>query len=197
MVTAQTLAEMEEIIQFRQDEEYTKRTSCHHTAVVESEDRGRCRLLKVWSDRLAGCRVDAEVHAAVLAVRSLVMRPEDSIESTLKLSTLCDQAQRYSFVANVLLRPLSELNADLNGAAFGFGLAGTLGPRIDFDKISAGSLSSVIDQVVVTDLKGIFRPFGQQEEQWIKNVLKEAGGFDRYVTISDLVLFRSNPRSSY
>jgi FKBP12-rapamycin complex-associated protein len=179
MVTAQTLAEMEEIIEFRQDEEYTMRPCCHHTAVHAYDNRGRSRLLDVWRDRLAGCRVDAEVHAAVLAVRSLVMRPEDSIESTLKLSTLCDQSQRYSFAANVLLRPLADLNADLNGAAFGFGLAENLGPRIDFDKISAGSLGSVIDQVVVSDLKSIFQPYGQHHEQWIKTVLKEAGGFDR------------------
>jgi FKBP12-rapamycin complex-associated protein len=179
MVTAQTLAEMEEIIDFRRDEESAMRTSYRHpnTKVLSDENIGRNRLLLVWRDRLAGCRVDAEVHAAVLAVRSLVMGPEDSIESTLNLSTLCDQAQRYNFAANVLLRPLADLNADLNGSVFGFGL----GPRVDFDKIPASSLGSAIDQVVVSDLKPVMQSYGQHHQQWIKDVLKEAGGFERWV----------------
>lgn len=176
MVTAQTLAEMEEVIELRQAEERDSTTSCQHVSVCQSENPARERLLSVWRERLAGCRVDAEVHASVLAVRSLVLGPEDSIESTLNLSTLCDQAQRYSFAANVLLRPLAELKADLNGAVFGFGLSDYLGTRIDFDKFPSTSLGTVIDLVVVSDLKSVVPVYGLQHEQWSKRIVEEAGG---------------------
>jgi FAT domain len=183
MVTAQTLAEMEEIIEFRLDEECATSISSRHT-IYADENPARARLLSVWRERLAGCRVDAEVHSTIMAVRSLVLGPEDGIESTLKLSSLCDQAQRYSFAAKVLLRPLAELNADLEGPVFGFGLAESLGSRIDFDNISAQAIGPVIDQVVASDLKSILPAYGEQREQWSKRVLNEAGGVERLVSLA-------------
>jgi tetratricopeptide (TPR) repeat protein len=183
MVTAQTLAEMEEIIEFRLEEECSASASSRHTIYAE-ENLARDRLLSVWRERLAGCRVDAEVHATIMAVRSLVLGPEDGIESTLKLSSLCDQAQRYSFAAKVLLRPLAELNADLEGPVFGFELAEIVGSRINFDKISAAALGPAIDQVVVSDLKSIVPAYGEHREQLSKGILDEAGGVERYVSVA-------------
>ena len=74
----------------------------------------------VWRERLAGCRADAEVHASVLAVRSLVLGPTDDYEAILTLSDLSRQAERFKLAERVLLDPLAMLNADLNGPVFGF-----------------------------------------------------------------------------
>lgn len=182
MVTAQTLAEMEEIIEFRQREELASSTSYQHLSSQSSEASARDNLLSVWRDRLSGCRVDAEAHASILAVRSLVLGPDDDIDSTLRLCALSQQAQRYSFAANILLRPLKDLKADLNGSEFGFGLSDSLGTRIDFDGIAPSSMAQAIDMVVVSDLKFIIRPYEPQHEQWARRLVKEAGGLERYVS---------------
>jgi len=179
MVTAQTLAEMEEIIHFRGVEERSKMAEHQHPVNRPSGDTARERLLNVWRDRLAGCRVDAEVHATILAVRSLVVGPDEEVDATLRLSTLSRQAQRYKFAEGVLLRPLSELNAGLYGRAFGFGLSETLGTRIDFANLDNGSVSLMIDRVVQTDLSSVIPEYGPNHEQWSRNLVSESGGLQR------------------
>lgn len=178
MVTAQTLAEMEEIIEFRKIEERSKMAARLHPFNRHDEDTARDRLLAVWRERLGGCRVDAEVHASILAVRSLVLGPEDEVDATLELSALSRQAQRYKFAERVLLRPLSELNADLNGPAFGFGLAESLGTRVDFAALDNASLPSMIERVVLTDLSFVIPVYGPNHEQWSSSLVAEAGGLN-------------------
>ena len=78
--------------------------------------------MRVWRERLAGCRADAEVHASILAVRSLVLGPRDDYEAILTLSDLSRQAERFKLAERVLLDPLQALDADLNGPIFGFKL---------------------------------------------------------------------------
>lgn len=179
MVAAQTLAEMEEIVELSKVEERSKLGSHQHPANRPDEDMARQRLLSVWRERLAGCRVDAEVHASIIAVRSLVLGPVDEIESTLALSELSRQSQRFKFAERVLLDPLEALNADLNGPTFGFGLLDLHGKRLNFSGVGACSHSSFIDRIVMGDLTTILPLYGPPHEQWSKNLVAEAGGLDR------------------
>jgi len=78
-------------------------------------------LLKTWKKRLNGCKVDAGVHASILAVRSLVLSPTDDISSTLTLAKLCRQSMNYKLCEKVLSYPLVALHANLkDGVVFGF-----------------------------------------------------------------------------
>jgi FKBP12-rapamycin complex-associated protein len=68
MVAAQELSELEEIISFRQLESRLNNGAQHHPNRHDAT-HARKHLLSVWRRRLDGCRVDAEVHASILAVR--------------------------------------------------------------------------------------------------------------------------------
>jgi FKBP12-rapamycin complex-associated protein len=179
MVTAQTLAELEEIIELRKVEDRDRQSSDQHPANRPSGENARERLLAVWRERLVGCRVDAEVHASILAVRSLVLGPTEEVDATVKLSTLSRQAQRYKFAERVLLRPLSELGADINGPLFGFGLAETLGVRIGCDHLDNQSVSTLIDNVVSTNGISYLPTYGPSHQQWSIKLVNEAGGYSR------------------
>jgi hypothetical protein len=179
MVTAQTLAELEEIVEFRKLEERSRFGAHQHQVNRPNESLAREQLLSVWRDRLAGCRVDADVHASILAVRSLVLGPADEIEATIKLSTLSRQAQRPKFAEGVLLRPLSALTNNLDGFAFGFGLSEFVGTRVDLTAFDGPSLLSVIDRVLASDLSHIVPFYGPNHQQLSKNLVEEAGGLDR------------------
>lgn len=179
MVTAQTLAELEEIVEYRKIEELSRVGSHHHPVNRPNEDNARGRLLSVWRDRLAGCRVDAEVHASILAVRSLVLGPADEVDATLKLSTLSRQAQRFKFAERVLLRRLAELDADPNGPTFGFSISEGLGNRVDFTGLDTSSLTSLIYKVVESDLSFVIPLYGPDQKQLAKSLVLKAGGHDR------------------
>jgi hypothetical protein len=179
MVTAQTLAEMEEIVEFRKVEERSKVGAHQHPVNRPDEDKARQRLLSVWRERLAGCRVDAEVHSSILAVRSLVLGPADEVEATLTLSELSRQAQRFKFAERVLLDPLEALNADLNGPIFGFGLTDSRGARLAFSGSSAVSHRLFIDRLLFGDKTTVIPSYGPPHEEWSKRLVAEAGGLER------------------
>lgn len=187
MVTAQTLAEMEEIVEYQKLVERAQEAGNRHPMNRPDSVAARERLLSVWRDRLAGCRVDAEVHSSILAVRSLVLGPEDEVEATLTLSELSRQAQRYKFAERVLLDPLESLNADLNGPFFGIGMPEALRTVADFSGVSTGSFAAVIDRIVTGDLRGIVAGYGAHHEQWSSKLIAEAGGLARCV--DKLLLF--------
>jgi FKBP12-rapamycin complex-associated protein len=179
MVEAQTLAEMEEIVEFRKLEELAQEgVNCHEMNRPDATE-ARKRLLSVWRDRLAGCRVDAEVHSSILAVRSLVLGPGEEVQATLTLSELSRQAQRFKFAERVLLDPLEGFKADLNGPLFGIGMPGSLRTTADFSAVSSNSFSSVVDRVVSGDLRGIVDSYGAQHKQWSAQLVTEAGGLER------------------
>lgn len=179
MVTAQTLAEMEEIIEFRKLEESSNDEDNRHPYNKPDLDSARERLLCVWRDRLAGSRVDADVHSSILAVRSLVLTPVDEVDATLTLSELSRQAQRYKFAERVLLDPLASLNANLNGPAFGFGLSESLRARSELPIPTEQSYQSMIDRVVLGDLNKVVPSYDHVHQQWVKNLLTEVGGVEK------------------
>jgi serine/threonine-protein kinase mTOR len=63
------LSELEEIISFRQLEMRVNDGMKLHAANRPDAMHAKEHLLNVWRQRLDGCRVDAEVHSSILAVR--------------------------------------------------------------------------------------------------------------------------------
>ena len=118
MVAAQTLSELEEIVSFRQFERSAAHTRLHTTGPSETK-KARQHLTDVWRRRLNGCRVDAEVHSEILAVRSLVLGPADEVDATITLSALSRQAEAFQLAERTLLDPLSQMKVSLNSQIFG------------------------------------------------------------------------------
>ena len=146
MVTAQTLAEMEETIEFRKLEERSIATGQRPPLNRPDKEETRNRVLLTWRRRLVGNRFDADVHASITAVRSLVLGPTDEVDPTVTLSNLYRQAQRYKLSERVLLDPLAKLGANLNGPVFGFGLPESLSLGLSrVENVNA-------DQVIVNQL---------------------------------------------
>lgn len=183
MVTAQTLAEMEEIIDLQKLEERSKASSHRHPANRPNENEARRRLLLVWRERLAGCRADAEVHASIQAVRSLVLDPSDEIEATLTLSDLSRQAERFKLAERVLLDPLEVLRADLNGPNFGFNLGEDLPLGLQMDAAKSDSYVSIINHLVTDTAGNSFPKYGPKHEQISNRIVSAAGGLERYGTL--------------
>ena len=180
IVTAQTLAEMEEIIEFKKIEKEAHEGGHSHPANRPNSDEARERLLSVWRDRLSGCRVDAEVHYSIMAVRSLILGPEDEVDSTLTLSELSREAQRFKLAERVLLRPLEKLGVDLNGSVFGFGLAENLGLRTELDSsLKTQPIPRIIDNLVASSNSAYLPNYSEVHHQWSRQLVEEAGGLER------------------
>jgi hypothetical protein len=179
MVAAQLLAEMEEIVDYKKLEEQAESGSHAHPANRPDINKARERLISVWRDRLIGCRCDADTHAQILAVRSLVLNPGEELEATLELSELFRQSQRFKFAERVLLHPLKVLGADLDGIAFGHNLPESLSGRLDYSRLGTNALSILINRIVVGEVNLIIPSYGQVHEQWSRKVIQSAGGMDR------------------
>lgn len=181
MVTAQTLAELEEIIDFKKIEnDFAGGPAHHHPANSPNAKGARERLLSVWRDRLNGCRMDAEVHSSILAVRGIILGPEDEVEATLKLSELSRQAQQFKLAERVLLDPLEKLGADLNGPLFGYGLSEKLGLHSELEHaIQRAPISQVIDELTTSQEVVYLPSYGPAHYQWSQQIVQEAGGIER------------------
>mmetsp|Transcript_20902 Transcript_20902/g.45314 ORF Transcript_20902/g.45314 Transcript_20902/m.45314 type:complete len:3366 (+) Transcript_20902:339-10436(+) len=172
MVSAQLLSELEEIISFRQFEMRTNSGIKLHAANRPDAKQARQHLLNVWRQRLDGCRIDAEVHSSILAVRSLVLTPTDEVEATITLSDLSRQAQAYQLAERTLLDPLAQMKCSLNSPFFGVGIPSNLGlglalnPGESMERIVNGDISVQMN----------YRP---HHEQFSKQLFNEAGGEER------------------
>jgi FKBP12-rapamycin complex-associated protein len=181
MVTAQTLAEMEEIITYRKLEERAKAGLHRHPANKDDEVESRRQLVSLWRKRLAGCRVDAEVHSSIMAVRSLVLGPTDEVEATLTLSVLSRQAQSYKLSERVLLEPLEELGVSLDSPIFGYNIPSGLGLGLltSYSPQHSNSAGSLINQIMTGEVRNFFPPYGSLHDQYTNNLIIEAGGLER------------------
>ena len=180
MVTAQTLAEMEEIIDFRKIEQSEAESVNVHPVNRQDIQEARARLLSVWRDRLAGCRDDAEVHSSIMAVRGLVLGPTDEIEATLTLSELSRQAQRLKLAERVLLDPLTALGADLNGSSFGFGINEELQlHRIQGVGQSAKSQRELVCELISDDVSRLAPTYDDRHLHLSKQLVRNAGGVEK------------------
>jgi FKBP12-rapamycin complex-associated protein len=183
MVTAQILAEMEEIISFRQLEERSKHDEDLHIANKEDEKDARERLINLWRKRLSGCRADAEVHSSILAVRSLVLGPTDEVDATLTLSALSRQSQAYKISERVLLDPLEQLGADLNSSIFGHSIPESMTLELlnskESNKLSSSASNELILKIITEENGNFFPSYGASHSEYCKNLIQSAGGFDR------------------
>eukprot|EP00980_Cylindrotheca_fusiformis_P012608 scaffold3084_cov144-Cylindrotheca_fusiformis.AAC.56 len=183
MVKAQTLAELEEVIEYKKTENSSQDVAHSHPANYVDPAQARERLLSVWRERLGGCRVDAEVHSSILAVRSLVLGPTDEVDATLTLSELSRQAQRFKLAERVLLNPLEALKADLNGPAFGYfgyDVAESLGLGNELrEAISRSPVETIIDDLVTSESQAFLPEYDHIHHQWCKELVHETGGLER------------------
>lgn len=180
MVTAQILAEMEEIITYRKVEERAKAGSSRHPLNRDDEKNSRQRLVALWRKRLAGCRVDAEVHSSILAVRSLVLGPTDEIDATLRLSSLLMEAQFYKFSEMVLLEPLAALGVSLDSAIFGYNTPNELRlGLLNSSRSRNNHPDDVVNQILIGDVRSFFPSYGSLHDQYSNNMIIEAGGLEK------------------
>lgn len=183
MVTAQMLAEMEEIVELRKMEERSESKSNRDSSYSMTSKKAREHLLSVWKNRLEGCRVDAGVHASILGVRSLILGPEDDVDATLTLSEVSRQDQRFKFAERVLVDPLAALGADISGPVFGIGMNQSLGLQVDFARLSENpaSLTSYVNKVLAGDLANIVPTITTEHEKLSESLISRAGGLNRLI----------------
>ena len=145
-----------------------------HSANRPDEKQARQHLLGVWRRRLDGCRVDAEVHSSILAVRSLVLSPTDEVDATITLAALSRQAEAYQLAERTLLDPLARMGCSLTSPIFGFNMP--LNLKLDVAVTSRGSLENIINGNMSVQM-----PYGSHHEQYSRELVKVAGGEERYV----------------
>jgi FKBP12-rapamycin complex-associated protein len=98
VVRIQMLAELDEIIQFKQ-------------TTMEMPDK-RGIFLKSWNARLKGCQRNVEVWQRVLKIRSLVIEPKKDKEIWITFGNLCRKSERMGLgaktLSNLLERPVAD-----------------------------------------------------------------------------------------
>eukprot|EP01038_Epipyxis_sp_PR26KG_P011143 gene11143-14952_t len=135
MVTMQILAEMEEVIDYKQTVERVALEvetikNGNNEFIFSSERSGaatprekmasatidlaakKTALLNKWRGRLKWAPKEVEVYRQILAVHTLVAEPSEDLDSWLELVTLCRKDGMFSLCENILLNlgvPLSLL----------------------------------------------------------------------------------------
>lgn len=84
MVTVQMLAELEEVIQYK----------------LVPEKRESIR--QMWWDRLKGCQRVVEDWQTILQVRSIVISPQEDVNTQLKFASLCRKNGRWKLSHKIL-----------------------------------------------------------------------------------------------
>jgi FKBP12-rapamycin complex-associated protein len=101
VVRIQMLAELEEIIQFKQ-------------TTPDMPDKRRI-FLKSWNARLNGCQRNVEVWQRVLKIRALVIPPKEDKEIWITFGNLCRKSSRMGLasktLSNLLERQVSDFSS--------------------------------------------------------------------------------------
>jgi FKBP12-rapamycin complex-associated protein len=92
MVQAQQLAELEEVILYQE---------CLVVQPYPTALSQQALLRKMWAQRLQGCQRHVDVWQDLLAVRSLVVRPEEDVPTWLHFSSLCRKSGRMALSLKV------------------------------------------------------------------------------------------------
>lgn len=90
MVTVQMLSELEEIIQYK--------------LIPERRES----IKRTWWNRLQGCQRVVEDWQKILQVRSLVLTPQEDMQSWLKYSSLCRKSGRLALSHKTLVMLLGS-----------------------------------------------------------------------------------------
>lgn len=176
MVSAMLLSELEEIVTFRRAEMQQNSGIKLHAPnrYDKKQERQKQHLIDVWRKRLDGCRVDAEVHSSILAVRSLVLGPTDEVDATITLSALSRQDKAYQLAERTLLDPLAKMGCSLNSHVFGVGLPANL---------SLGLPEQMALDNIVDENLGVQMNYNAEHEQFGQQLFDEAGGEERLVSL--------------
>jgi len=93
VVKVQQLSEMEEIIDYKKNEDFADR---------------RATIKEIWTKRLFGCQRNVEVWQDMLSVRKMVIPPNEDVDNWLKFASLC----RKSGQIKLSKKTLSNLMKD-------------------------------------------------------------------------------------
>lgn len=96
VVRIQMLAELEELILYKQ---------CN-------DEKRRATMRKTWETRLKGCQRNAEVWQRMLRLRALVIQPQDNMQMWIKFANLCRKSGRMG-LAEKSLKQLVGIEAPL------------------------------------------------------------------------------------
>ena len=101
VVRIQMLAELEEVIQFKDTFPPSEETKLRRIA-----------LMGIWSERLRGCQPEVDVWQRVLKVRSLVLTPRENMQMWIKFANLCRKNGRLALAEKTINSLLGEDDAD-------------------------------------------------------------------------------------
>ncbi|CAI5702043.1 unnamed protein product [Peronospora effusa] len=98
MVTLQQLSELEEIVTYKK----------LRAQISKSEEAARYKrhLMRMWHDRLSGCKRVVEVWQQLIAVRALILSPHEDIDTYLQFASLCRQSGNLSLSLKVFTNAL-------------------------------------------------------------------------------------------
>ncbi|CAH0479599.1 unnamed protein product [Peronospora belbahrii] len=129
MVTLQQLSELEEIVTYKK----------LRAQISKGEEAARYKrhLMRMWHDRLSGCKRVVEVWQQLIAVRALILSPHEDIDTYLQFASLCRQSGNLSLSLKVFTNALhihggaestsSGISAMLKVAPSGSGSAASFG----------------------------------------------------------------------
>jgi phosphatidylinositol kinase/protein kinase (PI-3 family) len=84
IVTLQQLSELEEVVTYKKlRAQFSK---------GEEAARYKRHLMRMWHDRLSGCKRVVEVWQQLIAVRALILSPHEDIDTYLQFASLCRQS---------------------------------------------------------------------------------------------------------
>ncbi|KAG7397333.1 phosphatidylinositol kinase- protein kinase tor1 [Phytophthora boehmeriae] len=99
MVTLQQLSELEEVVTYKK----------LRAQISKGEEAARYKrhLMHMWRDRLAGCKRVVEVWQKLIAVRSLILSPQENIDTYLQFASLCRQSGNLELSLKVFTNSLA------------------------------------------------------------------------------------------
>ncbi|KAF1783413.1 Serine/threonine-protein kinase TOR [Phytophthora cactorum] len=98
MVTLQQLSELEEVVTYKK----------LRAQISKGEEAARYKrhLMRMWRDRLSGCKRVVEVWQQLIAVRALILSPHEDIDTYLQFASLCRQSGNLSLSLKVFTNAL-------------------------------------------------------------------------------------------
>ncbi|KAG6609026.1 Phosphatidylinositol kinase (PIK-L1) [Phytophthora cinnamomi] len=98
MVTLQQLSELEEVVTYKK----------LRAQISKGEESARYKrhLMRMWRDRLSGCKRVVEVWQQLIVVRALILSPHEDIDTYLQFASLCRQSGNLSLSLKVFTNAL-------------------------------------------------------------------------------------------
>ncbi|KAL4134546.1 hypothetical protein PRIC2_004843 [Phytophthora ramorum] len=98
MVTLQQLSELEEVVTYKK----------LRAQISKGEESARYKrhLMRMWHDRLSGCKRVVEVWQQLIAVRALILSPHEDIDTYLQFASLCRQSGNLSLSLKIFTNAL-------------------------------------------------------------------------------------------